>query len=131
MDSIVVKVPVAIKAKLTEKLKSQLLEDYTKTIDRMELEMSRINLDQQKAIEENSDQERQIRAFFGNEIRKRQGRRNEALQLRRVLEKLELGAEINRGTLEHQVELKIGDNLREVSGVEILIEDDKVIEIRG
>lgn len=69
--------------------------------------------------------------FFGNEIRKRQGRRNEALQLRRVLEKLELGAEINRGTLEHQVELKIGDNLREVSGVEILIEDDKVIEIRG
>lgn len=64
MDSIVVKVPVAIKAKLTEKLKSQLLEDYTKTIDRMELEMSRINLDQQKAIEENSDQERQIRAFF-------------------------------------------------------------------
>jgi len=36
-----------------------------------------------------------------------------------------------QGTLERQVELKVGDDMREVMNVEVLVEDDKVVAIRG
>ena len=39
MDSISIKVPVTIKAKLTEKLKERLINDFTKTAEQMELEI--------------------------------------------------------------------------------------------
>ena len=47
------------------------------------------------------------------------------------LQKFVEGAEIVQGTLERQVEAKVGDDMRELMNVEILVEDDKIIAIRS
>ena len=131
MDSITVRVPVVVKAKLTEKLRTRLVDEFTKMSEQLELEMKQINLDRQRELNEHPDQREQIDRFFGNEFGMRQQRQAEALQRVETLKKLALGAEIIQGNLERQIELKVGDNFREAMNVELLIEDDKVISIRG
>ena len=124
-------VPVTVKAKLTEKLRTYLVNEAAKVAEQMELELKQINIDMQRELERSPEHEPQIRNFFGNEIAPRQGRLDEARHRKETFEKLALGAEIVQGTSQRQVELKVGDNFREAMNVEILIEDDKIIAIRG
>lgn len=131
MDSILIKVPVTVKAKLTEKLKARMLDELTKIAEQMDLECKQISIDRQRELDNHPEQGAEIARFFGNEIAQRQRRREESLVRKETLEKLAIGAEITQGTLERQVELKIGDDMREIMNVEILIEDDKIIAIRG
>ena len=131
MDSISIKVPVTIKAKLTEKLKERLINDFTKTAEQMNLEIKQIEIDRKRELDNNPDNASRIQQFFGNEINQRRQRIAEANIRRETIEKLQIGAEITQGTLERQVELKVGDNMREIMNVEVLIEDDKIIAIRG
>ena len=131
MDSISIKVPVTVKAKLTEKLKERLISDFTKTVEQLELEIKQIEIDRQRELTNNPDQAGRISQFFGNEIAQRRQRIAEANVRKETVEKLTIGAEVTQGTLERQVELKIGDNMREIMNVEVLIEDDKIVAIRG
>ena len=125
---------VTIKAKLTEKLKSQILSDLKKGINEVELEIKQINIQQERALQEDGDtpqKEMAIRRHFGQELQKRQQFRAESVARQENLEKLAIGAEIVQGTLQREVELKVGDNMREIMNVEVLIEDDKIIAIRS
>ena len=134
MESIKIQVPVTIKAKLTEKLKSQILSDLKKGINEVELEIKQINIQQERALQEDGDtpqKEMAIRRHFGQELQKRQQFRAESVARQENLEKLAIGAEIVQGTLQREVELKVGDNMREIMNVEVLIEDDKIIAIRS
>ena len=131
MDSIKITVPLTVKAKLTEKLRARLVDEAIKVGEQMELEIKQINIDMQRELERAPQHEPQIRNFFGNEIAPRQGRLEEAHRRKETFEKLATGAEIMQGTIERQVELKVGDNLREAMNVEILVEDDKIIAIRS
>lgn len=131
MNSINMTVPVTVKAKLTEKLRARLIDEAVKVAEQMELELKQINIDMQREIEKSPQHEPQIRNFFSNEMAPRQGRLDEARHRKETFEKLADGAEILQGTTQRQVELKIGDNLREAMNVEILVEDDKIIAIRS
>ena len=140
MDSISLKVPVTIKAKLTEKLKNKILSDLEEGIKRAELEVQQINIQEKRVLQENDTQEptpedinrlSAIRQHFAEERGKRMQYREEATQRKEELEKMALGAEIQQGTLEHQVEVHVGDDMREIMNVEILVEDDKIIAIRS
>ncbi len=131
MNSIKLTLPVTVKAKLTEKLRARLVDEATKVAEQMELELKQINIDMQRELERSPEHEPQIRNFFGNEIAPRQGRLDEARRRKETFEKLADGAEIIQGTTQRQVELKVGDNLREAMNVEILVEDDKIIAIRS
>ena len=131
MDSISVKVPVTVKAVLTEKLKERMNEDFTKLAEQMDLEIKQINIDRQRELENHPEQGAEIARFFGNEISQRQRRREEALVRQETLNKLAIGAEIVQGQLERQVELKIGGDMREIMNVEVLVKDDKIVAIRG
>ena len=131
MDSIKMIVPVTVKAKLTEKLRARLVDEAVKVAEQMTLELKQIEIDMQRAIDKSPQHEPQIRNFIAKEIAPRQGRLEEARRRKETFEKLALGAEIIQGTTERQVELKVGDNLREAMNVELLVEDDKIIAIRG
>lgn len=126
-----IKVPVTIKAKLTEKLRERLVGEFSKVAEQMELEIKQVEIDRKRELDNNPQHVERINQFFGNEIGQRQHRRSEALARKEAVEKLALGAEITQGTLEREVELKVGDNMREIMNVEVLIEDDKIIAIRG
>ena len=130
MDSIFIKVAVVIKAILTEKLKNHLLKEFTKVSEQMDLEIKQINIDRQRELDSHPEQSEQIARFFGNEIVQRQRRKQEALERHEHISKLAIGAEIVQGTMERQVELKIGDDFRKIMNVEVLIDDDKIVAIR-
>lgn len=140
MDSITVTVPVTIKAKLTEKLRKNLLENLSNNLKQVEYEIEQINEEERKVLNdvhpdtntpEGKNEYMAIRNHFGMERQKREEYREGALKEKETIEKLGLGAEIEQGTLDRQVTVKIGDNMRDVMNMEMLVEDDKVIAIRG
>lgn len=143
MDMISLKMPVTIKAKLTEKLKAKIIGDLEEGIKRAELEVQQLSIQEKRVMQENQPQDAEhptpeeiqrfqaIQAHFGEERQKRLKYREEALARKEETEKLVLGAEIVQGTLERQVDVHVGDNMRDLMNVEVLVEDDKIIAIRG
>ncbi len=140
MDSISLKMPVTIKAKLTEKLREKMIKDLDEGISRAQLEVQQIEIQAKRAIQENEVPEptvtdiqrlNMIKQHFGEERQKRLDYIAESQQRREDAQKLVLGAEIVQGTLERQVEIHVGDDMRELMNVEVLVEDDKIIAIRG
>ena len=143
MDSIYLKAAVTVKAKLTEKLKTRMMNDMDEAIKRAELEVQQLNIQEKRVLDENKpanpdvptpDEINRIGAIqqqFGQEKQKRLQYRQETMSKREELDGLAIGAEIVQGTLERQVEVKVGDDMREIMNVEILVEDDKIVAIRG
>ena len=140
MDSISLKMPVTIKAKLTEKLREKMIKELDEGISRAQLEVQQIEIQAKRAIQENEVPEptvtdiqrlNTIKQHFGEERQKRLDFIAESQQRREDAQKLVLGAEIVQGTLERQVEVHVGDDMRELMNVEVLVEDDKIVAIRG
>ena len=135
MDSISLKLPVTVKAKLTEKLKERLLKELDENLSRAALEVQQLGIQEQRILKENEaagpEAAQAIQAQFGQERAKREQFRMEATKRKEDLEKLALGAEIVQGTLERQVDVHVGDDMRELMNVEVLVEDDKIVAIRG
>jgi hypothetical protein len=131
---------VTIKAKLTEKLREKMIKDLDEGISRAQLEVQQIEIQAKRAIQENevpeptvTDTQRlnMIKQHFGEERQKRLDFIAESQQRREDAQKLVLGAEIVQGTLERQVEVHVCDDMRELMNVEVLVEDDKIVAIRG
>ena len=136
MDSISLKVPVTVKAKLTEKLRTKMRKEMEEGVSRAELELQQIGIQEKRVMQEAEQGELTPQAIDHiNMIRQERQSRMEYVEQTRAhleeLEKLAEGAEIIQGTLEHQVEVHIGDDMREIMNVEILVEDDKIIAIRS
>ena len=140
MDSISLKMPVTIKAKLTEKLREKMIKELDEGISHAQLEVQQIEIQARRAIQENEVPEptvtdiqrlNMIKQHFGEERQKRLDFIAESQQRREDAQKLVLGAEIVQGTLERQVEVHVGDDMRELMNVEVLVEDDKIVAIRG
>jgi len=135
MDSISIKVPVKVKAKLTEKLKERLIAESEEKLNRVELDLQQLAIQEKKAVEENKEDPRRLQIIhdqFGAERAKMLQFRHQTSQQLEDIKKLAIGAEITNGNVfERQVELRVGDNLHDIMNVEVLVEDDKVIAIRG
>lgn len=139
MDKVLVKFPLTIKAKLTEKLKKGLLDEMTSSINQAELEISQINIEEKRAVQQVTGNDRNpdertlamIHQQFGIERQKRQDFVAHTRERKETLEKLVIGAEVVQGQTERFVELKVGDNIRDQFNVEVVVEDDKIIAIRS
>ena len=136
MDSISIKVPVTVKAKLTEKLRAKMLKEMEEGLSRAELELQQLGIQEKRVMQEAEQGELTPQAIQNiNTIRQERQRRVDYVEETRAhqeeLQKFAEGAEIVQGTLERQVEAKIGDDMRELMNVEILVEDDKIVAIRS
>lgn len=56
MNSISLKMPVTIKAKVTEKLKEKMLKELEEGINRAELEMQQLGIQEKRVLQENGGQ---------------------------------------------------------------------------
>ena len=135
MDSISLKMPVTIKAKLTEKLRKRISDDLTQKIQQVTMELQQIDIEEKRVIQEQAQGNLQalqaIRQHFAAERQQREAFKADAEQKLADIGKLALGAEIVQGQLERQAEVKVGDDFHAMMNVEILIEDGKVIAIRS
>lgn len=135
MESISLQCPVTIKVKVTEKFRARMLDKMEKQLAEVELKLSKIDIQKKKFLEEHAeDNIQQVGAVVQQmEIDKAKG-----LKLKAKLEQdiadmkhLGLGAEIIQGTMQHTFTAKIGDKMPEVMNTEIVIEDEKIVEIRN
>lgn len=133
MDKMYVRVPVAVKAKVTEDLKLKIIGDLQNTIKKMELDFEQFEFQAKKALSQAASDLSVLPALreqIDAERNKRLVAKNEAEAKLKRAEALEMGAEIGHGTLERTVEITVGTNLDALMGAEILTEDGKVIAFR-
>jgi hypothetical protein len=135
MDKMVVRVPVTIKSKVTEKLKAKIVADLKSNVQAAGLDLEQFEFDARRAINEqanvNSDAVARLKEQIDFERSKRQSAKKEVEDKLERAENLEIGSEIGHGQIERSVEITIGSNLEELMGAEIVVEDGKVIAFRA
>lgn len=133
MDKMLIRVPVAVKAKVTEDLKLKIIGDLQNQIKNMELDLEQFEFQAKKALHQAAS-DLSVLPALREQIEVERNKRTSAKtaaeeQLKRA-EALALGAEIGHGTLERTVEVGIGDNIEALMRAEIVTEDGKIIAIR-
>lgn len=134
-DAVVIKRDVVLRAIVTDKLKQDLDAEFAAAVDELDRQITRLDIGARQYVTElqRSDiqQAMAVRQQIEAEKRRLQQAKDQIIQRRRQVEELEPGTEVIRGTIEGQTELRVGDNLQTaLRGVEIVLEDDQVIDIR-
>jgi len=134
MEKMTVRMPVAVKAKVTESLKAKIIGDLQKRIQQVDLDLEQLEFTAKRALNEQENQDETLIPALKQQIDMERSKRLAAKQeveakLRRA-EKLEYGAEIGHGKLERTVELEIGTDLDKLTGAEIVTEDGKIVAFR-
>jgi hypothetical protein len=127
---------VTVRAIVTDQLKKELTEELQgmadetqRRIDQMDFEARRYLAELQRT---NLTQAMAVRKQIEAEKSKQEGAKKDILERISDVEKLELGSEFPRMTLEGAVEIAQGDNLYDkLARAEILIKDGVVVEIRN
>lgn len=131
----ILKRQILLKAIVTEKLKQDLHESVIEAIKRVEEEQEELERQSRRLMLElqRTDLNRAMafRQQLDAEKRKRDDLKAALQEQQNEYAALNLGEEITRGTLEGDVEVKVGDNLEQKMGqAEIVVEDDIIKEIR-
>ena len=135
MESITLKCPVTIKAKVTEELKKQLAAEIQDAIKKTDLELQQIEFHAKRMLSEQAKQDAQglvaLRQQIDAEKQKRLDFKNHMLEKLKETAQLEVGAEVAQGTMERVVTVNVGDDLHKIMGTEILLQDGKIIAFRS
>lgn len=135
METIALQCPVTIKVKVTEKFRAKMLDKMNKELQEVELKLSKIDIQKKKFVEEHADDDmHQVAAIVQRmELDKAKGMRLRDKLTHDIadMKHLGVGAEIIQGTMQHIFNVKVGDMMPNVMNSEIVIEDDKIIEIRN
>lgn len=134
MDEMQILVPVAVKSKLTEALKTTLLNEINTNLSRVEHDMAQLEFQANGRIAEqakvNIQAASQLRAYFEAQKAQMQQVKEKLTNDKEHLEKLAIGAELNRAPINRLVTIHVGDDMNSIVGGEILVEDGKIIAFR-
>lgn len=135
MDSMTLKCPVTIKAKVTEDLKNRLGAEIQDAIKKADIELQQIDFHAKRVMAEQAKQDAQglvaLRQQIEEEKQKRLEFKNHMLEKLKETAGLEIGAEIVQGNMERVITVNVGDDLHKLMGAEILLEDGKIIAFRS
>jgi len=134
-ESVTIKREVILRAIVTEGLKEQLDQEFTEAVEQIDRRITQLDIGARQYVTElqrtDIQQAMAVRQQIEAEKRRYRGAKDELIQRQRAVAALEIGAEVIRGTLESQAEVRVGDNLATaLRGVEIVLRDDEVVEIR-
>lgn len=141
MDSIKLKRPVAVKAIVTEKFKSEATKEIQQALQNFDLALQQLEFQGKRALTDvdknaeiqNKDQARQnLQGQIEQQRAQINGQKAELLQRLNMISQLEMNSEFMQATVDNYVDIKVGDNLYEkLSNTEVIVKDGVVIEIRG
>lgn len=126
---IVVKRPVRVVVVVTEQFKARRGAEIRAALTKLDAVSKRIDFELGRN-EQKSEAAGQIMERLGREKRRNEQAR---MALRSELERvstLDIGSEYPRGTLEGTVEVDVGDDFSKLGVCEIVVKDDKIVEIR-
>jgi len=135
MSSVTVKRSIGVQVIVTEAFREELkaelqsaADEAQRRVEQIELQSRRVLADIQRTdLTQAMNARRQIEA----EVRRHEAVKQDIVRQIEETEKLELGSEYSRGTLEGVVELTEGDDLlKRLSGSQVVIKDGVVVEVR-
>ena len=135
MNTITLKCPVTIKSKVTETLKEQLVAEIKEAMAKIDMELQQIEFHAKRLMTEQVRSDVQgltaLRQQIDGEKQKRLELKSHMQDKLKETSQLEIGAEIVQGTMEQLVTVQEGDDLQKLMSREILLEDGKILAIRG
>ncbi|MFW5868609.1 MAG: YlqD family protein [Armatimonadota bacterium] len=134
-DSVTIKRDVVLRAIVTEGLKQELDDEFSEAIEQIDERITQLDVGARQYVTElqRSDiqQAMAVRQQIEAEKRRFRQAKDQLIQRQRQVEELEEGTEIVRGTIESHTEVSVGDNIQTaLRGVEIVVEDDEIVDIR-
>ena len=121
MESISLQCPVTIKVKVTEKFRAKMLDKMEKQLAEVDLKLSKIDIQKKKFLEEHAeDNIQQVGAI----VQKMEVDKAKGLKLKAKIEQ-------DIADMKHVFNVKVGDKMPAVMNTEIIVEDEKIIEIRN
>lgn len=115
--SIIVTRPVVVKIRVTERYKTALLQQIEYSVRRLDLELQRLERPEGPLL-------------AADERRKRLEARQKLVEQAQGVRRLQPGDEVLHGRVESLVRLGVGDDWQSVMGIEVLLEDGRVVDIR-
>ena len=141
MESIQLKRPVAIKAIVTEKFKSEASKEIQQALKQLDLALQQLEFQGKRALSEldkappsdsKEHEKANLQAQINDQRNQLLAQKNELLQRLNFISQLELESEFLQTTVDNYVEVRVGDNLYEkLSNTEVIVKDGVIVEIRG
>ena len=135
MESITLKCPVTIKARVTEELKKTMAAEIQDGMKKAEMDLQQIEFHAKRVLSEQAKLDAQgliaLRQQIEDEKQKRLEFKSHLTEKLKETAELEVGSEIVQGTLEQIVTVKVGDDLHKFMATEILLEDGKILAFRS
>lgn len=134
-DSVTIKRDIILRAIVTEGLKNQLDDEFSEAIEQIDQRITQLDVGARQYVTElqRSDiqQAMAVRQQIEAEKRRFRQAKDQLIQRQRQVQELDEGTEIIRATIESFAEVSVGDNIQTaLRGVEIVVRDDEVVEIR-
>ena len=130
MEEMKLRVPVAVKAVVTELLKDRMITDLEERLQTVDQDLMQIEFQAQRLMTEQAKLDPNGLAHIREQIEEQKQRANsfkaEVTAKLEEVKELTLGAEIPQGQLEQVITVKVGDNLDDIMGAEIILEDGVV-----
>lgn len=135
MESMTLKCPVTVKAKVTEQFKQRMAAEIQEALKKTDMELQQIEFHAKRVMAEQAKIDVQgltaLRQQIDAEKHKRLDFKNHLLEQLKDSAQLELGAEVAHGTMERMITVSVGDDLQKIMNAEILLEDGKIIAFRS
>ncbi|MDR1702227.1 MAG: YlqD family protein [Sporomusaceae bacterium] len=135
VESVIVKCPITIKAKVTEDLKAKLAAEISEKIKKTDLDLQQIDLQAKRMMSEQAKVDAHGLHGLWQQIEAERQKRNEyknmMVEKLRETANLEIGSEIAQGSLDRLVTIMVGSDIQKIMSTEILVEDGKVIAFRN
>ena len=129
------RVPVAVKAVVTELLKERMITDLEERLQAVEQDLMQIEFQAQRLMSEQAKLDPNGLAQISAQIEEQKQRANsfkaEVTAKLEEVKELSLGTELPQGQLDQVITVKVGDNLDNLMVAEILLEDGVVKAFRG
>lgn len=125
--------PVTIKAKVTDGLKDRLGTEIRQALQILEEEMQQLESQVKRAqltAAISPQQQMQLRQLVEQEKAKRADRKAQLEDERKAIIALPIGSEIVQGQAQSLTTIAVGSDFDELTTMEVLVEDGKVIAIR-
>ncbi|WP_100404504.1 YlqD family protein [Bacillus solitudinis] len=123
---------VTVKQILTEAKKKTLLKQFDLEVIQIEREIEQMKFQLHKALKDVTEKSEKVmvRTRFQQEIENREEQLKSLAFKIQQLHKLEIGTEMNEGTVESISEVQVGDRWSESGRTEIIIKDGFIHEFR-
>jgi len=134
MDTMLIKVPVAVNAKVTESFKQRNIVQFEENLKQINMDLQQFEFSAKQAMNQAAGNLQQLPALR-EQIEAERARitnaKEENEKALAQIKALTLGTEVPMQPMERMVEIKVGDDLESLLQAEIVVEDGKIIAFRG